>query len=214
MKLKKIASICGKSKCIFLYDVRDSEGTVTQWIGDGGAAYPAFDLPYLERESVFAVLDVPDKQREKYYFRHITEAPQEINFADTDPKEKYISDPKMSVVYDGLILKPLQTRQGITFIKGGYLGPLEDVLAVARLYERITPSGGTYIVVKAGLLIEAVITPYDALHEGFVSEVERLARLCREALSIQRERAAAVMENQTRLFGSENEDGQEGGGGE
>ena len=61
-----------------------------------------------------------------------------INLSDTDPTEHRIDEESLSLVYDGGVLKPLQTRNGISFIQNKYLSPLEDVIDMVQLYERET----------------------------------------------------------------------------
>lgn len=82
-------------------------------------------------------------------------------------------------------MKPLKTRNGIIFIQQKYLAPLEDVLDVVQLYERVTPDGQTYVAAKAGLLIAAVIFPYRLVTEKFVNRLEEITRESRRALNAQ-----------------------------
>ena len=68
-------------------------------------------------------------------------------------------------------------------IQKKYLAPLEDVLDVVQLYERVTPDGQTYVAAKAGLLIAAVIFPYRLVTEKFVNRLEEITRESRRALN-------------------------------
>ena len=83
----------------------------------------------------------------------------------------------------GTEVKPLKARNGIIFIQQKYLAPLEDVLDVVQLYERVTPDGQTYVAAKAGLLIAAVIFPYSVINEKFVTRLEEITRESRRALN-------------------------------
>ena len=127
MKLKKVASLCGKTKMFCLYDRAERDDVVSQWLGDGYAIYPITGLPYMDEENIYSMFDISAKQQEKIIFRH-GPAPEGINLDDVDPTERRLSDDGLSVVYDGGILKPLQTRNGISFIQNEYLSPLEDVI--------------------------------------------------------------------------------------
>ena len=102
--------------------------------------------------------------------------PDALNVGDTDPDERILKDDDFSITYGGTQLKPLKTRNGIIFIQQKYLAPLEDVLDVVQLYERVTPDGQTYVVAKAGLLIAAVICPYKVVTEKFVTRLEEITR--------------------------------------
>lgn len=180
MKLKKVASLCSKTKIFCLYDREESGGEVSQWLGDSSAIYPITGLPYMDEENIYSMFDISAKQQEKIIFRH-QHAPEGINISDTDPTEHRIDEESLSLVYDGGVLKPLQTRNGISFIQNKYLSPLEDVIDMVQLYERETPQGMTYIVAKTGLFVAAVIMPYNVINEKFVYHLSALARQCSRA---------------------------------
>ena len=90
--------------------------------------------------------------------------------------------------YDGRIVKPLSTIDGMTFIQDKYLGPLEDIADYLRLFERVDADGNKYIVAKNGMEIAAIIMPYDIISVGFVEELENLAHKCRQTLEAKKER--------------------------
>lgn len=201
MKLKKVASLCSKTKIFCLYDREESGGEVSQWLGDSSAIYPITGLPYMDEENIYSMFDISAKQQEKIIFRH-QHAPEGINISDTDPTEHRIDEESLSLVYDGGVLKPLQTRNGISFIQNKYLSPLEDVIDMVQLYERETPQGMTYIVAKTGLFVAAVIMPYSVINDKFVYQLSELAQQCRRALEVQkmaRPAADPVDETQCRI---------------
>lgn len=150
--------------------------------GDGFAAYPLNGLPILDEETLCAVFDISEKQLKNTSVRRLT-MPDALNVDDTDPAERALSDDDFSIIYGGTELKPLKTRNGIIFIQQKYIAPLEDVLDVVQLYERVTPDGQTYIAAKAGLLIAAVIFPYSVINEKFVKRLEEVARESRRVLN-------------------------------
>lgn len=194
MKIKNIAAICKKQKAVVLFNRYHSDGeTVTQYMGDGAAAYPISGLPELDDESILTIFDIPEKQREDWLVRYMA-IPEGINFEDTDANERMIERGDLSIVYAGKTLRPLQTRRGLVFIEHRYLSPVSDVLDVLELYERFTPSGTPYIVAKAGFLLQAVIMPYDVINAQFVERLQELTRQCALSLDLRRqeqERAAA-----------------------
>ena len=177
MKIKSVAAICKKSECLFLYD-RESTGNVSQWVGDGVAIYPIVNIPYMETENICTIFEFTEKQLEKFVIRH-TGAPEGICLEDVDRTEKILSNENLSIAYAGRILRPLLTSRGLVFIDTKYLSPLADIWNIMELYERTMPSGKTYIAVKAGFLLYAVIMPYNALNETFVTQIEKLTRQCR-----------------------------------
>lgn len=138
-------------------------------------------LPILDEESLCAVFDISEKQRENISVRRAA-MPESVNTDDTDPAERVLKDDDFSIIYGGTELQPLKTRNGIMFIQRKYLAPLEDVLDMVQLYERVTPDGQSYIAAKTGLLIAAVIFPYNVVNEKFVTRLEEIARECRRVL--------------------------------
>lgn len=70
MKLKKVASLCSKTKIFCLYDREESGGEVSQWLGDSSAIYPITGLPYMDEENIYSMFDISAKQQEKIIFRH------------------------------------------------------------------------------------------------------------------------------------------------
>ena len=82
MKLKKVASLCSKTKIFCLYDREESGGEVSQWLGDSSAIYPITGLPYMDEENIYSMFDISAKQQEKIIFRH-QHAPEGINISDT-----------------------------------------------------------------------------------------------------------------------------------
>ena len=202
MKLKKVATLCAKSKYYVLFDKIDSTGEITQWLGDGYSLYPLNGLPILDEETLFAVLDVSEKQREKAVV-HRDNMPGTFNADDTDPAETALNEGDIPLILGGTVLQPLMTRKGITFIQRKYLEPLDDMLGMIQLFERVAADGQPYIVAKAGLLIAAIIMPYDAIKESFVLQLENMAGECRRTLNSKAQEEQAAEENmQSSLFES------------
>lgn len=180
MKLKKVAALCGQKGVFILFNQVDSDGEVVcQWLSDGIAAYPMAGLPYMDTDNICAMFDISEKKQEKLAFRH-KNAPESINWDDTDPSERQLGDPKLCVRYECRELLPLRTSEGIVFIQEKYLAPLDN-LDYMRLYERRS-TGGVYIVAKVGMMIQAVIMPMDVVNEGFVDQMDDLTDMCRAAL--------------------------------
>ncbi len=162
MKFSKMIGLCKKAKRVFVYEEYSGE-TVMQYIGDGNAAYPIFDMPRLDKNGIFAVMDVPEKNKSDYYYI-CTPIPEDISFEDisfkdSDKTETLVKPLPISIGFAGQLMKPLQTQSGIMFIDERYLKPLSDVYDVLELYERTSDSGKRYIVAKAGFLLQTVIMP-------------------------------------------------------
>lgn len=140
MKLKKISSLCNKNKRYILYDKMDSTGKITQWLGDGNAAYPLDGLPLLNEDSLCRMFDISEKQRDNIYFDH-AEWRDIINVEDTDPDETKAEEMELGIVRNGRQQVPLMGRDGIVFIDGKYLSPLEDEIDMLMLFERKNARG-------------------------------------------------------------------------
>ena len=181
MKLKKVGAICNAGGCYYLINQTDADGeNVYQWLGDGRSAYPLVGLPVMDVENICAMFDITEKKREKLIMRQM-DAPDTMNWEDTDPLERQIGDPKLCVRYDGRDLLPLETTAGITFIQEKYLLPL-DGLEYMRLYERRGTDGGLYIVAKIGMILQAVIMPMDLPDKNFMELLNDLTSQCQDAM--------------------------------
>lgn len=179
MKIKSIAAICKKRKCVFLYDKKGEDYT-SQWVSDGSAIYPIINIPYMETDNLCTIFEFTEKQQKDFMIRHAA-IPEGISLEDTDYTEKILQSDNISISYAGRLLKPLYTSKGMIFIDSNYLSPLVDIWSIMELYERTAQSGQTYIVAKSGFLLYAVIMPYEVLNETFLKAVEKLACECRIA---------------------------------
>ena len=181
MRIKKVGAICNAGGYYYLMDERDAAGEVVgQWLGDGRSAYPLVGLPVMDLENICAMFDITEKKREKLVMRR-ADVPDSMNWEDTAPLERQLDDPKLCVRYDGRDLLPLETTAGVTFIQEKYLLPL-DGLEYMRLYERQSASGGLYIVVKIGMILQAVIMPMDLPDKDFMEALNDLTSQCRDAM--------------------------------
>ena len=181
--MKSIARVCAQEKRIFIHDQKDENGdTVMQWIGDGVAMYPALDLPTLDESSIYAIFDIPEKNRNKYFFRHDMDMPENVSFADAVPCENILDPVNIDLCTAGRVLRPMNTQRGLAFLDAKYLLPLADTLDAVEIYERLTPGGNVYFAAKAGFMVLALITPCDIITTMLVDELEGLTRQCRFAL--------------------------------
>ncbi len=202
MKLKTIAQLCKKRKCYFLFDKPSDAGGITQWLGDGCAAYILDGMPLLNKESLCRVLDIVGKQQEKMILRQL-EVPEGLCLDDTDPGEAMVERMEPGIYYNGKELLPLLTREGIVFIQKRYLSPFDGGENLVELYTRKTNEGQTYIAVKAGLLIRAVIFPVNVVDAKFMNQIGDLVRECRRVI----EKPEAEEQNTFQLSWEEEEPG-------
>lgn len=64
MKIKKAFDICKKNKSIYISMTSEGE----QWLSDGNAVYPIFELPLLNENYICKLYDINDAQRDKITF--------------------------------------------------------------------------------------------------------------------------------------------------
>ncbi len=185
MKLKKIAQLCNKEKTYILYDHANSSGWITQWLGDGCAAYPLAGVPLLDEDSLCRLFDISDKRRDKLIIQRL-EKPSAICMEDTDPAEVQVQALEPNICDRGRELIPLKARDGIIFIQKKYLSPFDREENMIELYQRKT-GGESYIAVKTGLLVRALIFPVRTVNDKFIEQLSFLLRECQRTAENQAE---------------------------
>lgn len=186
MKLKQIEAILKAEKTIIV-----SETPACQWLGNGAAFYPVYNLPKLTQDNIFTMFDIAEDKRDKFYFEE-RELPSFINFEDGDESEEMLDRGSIAFYAQGRTLEPLKTSQGIAFINTRYLKPFTDSQAGYELYERTDKLGRPYIVVKSGFVLLGVISPYDLVNEGFVQTLEEILNLSKVTLFNKQEKSQAA----------------------
>lgn len=179
MKIKKIIANCKSRGQLYIYDHGDS----TQWISSGAAFYPIFDLPKFDPDTICTTYDITDKQQDKMVIQREPELPGWICFDDYCENEHQVEPSRMRIIAQGKTLIPVLTSVGIQFVDDRLLDPLSDTPSDdLSFFERITDYGRIYFAVKQGLMITAVIAPFDILTDDFVDEVKSIATQCEIAL--------------------------------
>ena len=186
MKLKQIEAILKAEKTIIV-----SETPSCQWLGNGAAFYPVYNLPKLTQDNIFTMFDIAEDKRDKFYFEE-RELPSFINFEDGDESEEMLDRGSIAFYAQGRTLEPLKTSQGIAFINTRYLKPFTDSQAGYELYERTDKLGRPYIVVKSGFVLLGVISPYDLVSESFVQTLEEILNLSKVTLFNKQEKSRAA----------------------
>lgn len=185
MKIKQVENILKGTKYITLYNDENC-----QWVSDGNAVYPLYNMPWLDQESLFTMLDVPSDSRNKYTFRCFKLSTVSLNFADVVPGEKVLDRNMMTLNVKGRTIEPLKTSNGIIFLDIKYLKPFADEQSV-ELYERGTENGVTYIAVKSGLMLLGIIMPFDPLDDTFVEQLAELTNLSAYQWELKKQRKDA-----------------------
>lgn len=184
MKFKVISNICQKKKTAIIFDrvTVNSAGmeVCQQYISDGSAIYPVIGLPYINEETLLTMWDVPEKQRDSWTVRTLP-VPDCIDFRDTIAVDSQVRETDFVLYQNQSKLRAIETSRGIVFIDLGYLAPLADSFDVMQMYERISDDGQLYIVVTAGLWLQAIVFPRKLINEDFIKKLNYILDGCKNA---------------------------------
>lgn len=188
MKFKVIGNICKKKKTAIIFNrvTVNSAGmeVCQQYISDGSAIYPVIGLPYINEETLLTMWDIPEKQRDSWTVRTLL-APDCIDFRDTIAADSQVRETDFVLYQNQSKLRAIATSRGIVFIDLGYLAPLVDSFDVMQMYERINDAGQLYIVVTAGLWLQAIIFPYKIIDKDFIEKLDYILNECETSLKWQ-----------------------------
>lgn len=177
MKIKKIVDMCRRDGVVRIYG---GEGG-TQWISNGYACYPLYDVPELSEDEFFTVFDFSAKQRDETVFQRAA-LPDSLSFKDFDATERGCEKLSPSIPYGSRLLIPYKTVRGIKFLDSEYLEPLIGESGESQVFERISKKGEAYFAIKVGMCLRAVVMPFNAVNRSFVDNIEKIYSLCRDAL--------------------------------
>lgn len=182
MNIKKIIDICKKSGTLIIFEGKDG----LQWIGDGAAFYPLYNLPNFDTESICRAYDITEKQAAKMHFRD-EPLPDVLNFQDTHPDEIQC-EREEALFGGGYGITPIITSEGMLFINGRYLLPIAGAAdEMLYIFERKTKDGQIYFAVKQGFMLIALIWPFDCINEKFVKRLKSISEQCEITLKRKQE---------------------------
>ena len=174
MIIKKIIDLCKKSLICKIYKTRDG-----QFISNGSGFYPITGLPVFDEDTFCLTYDIP---KGKIHFSEEGRLPEHIDISDNTDEEVECEILPVNLAYHSKCLIPVVTGTGIKFIDSKYLSPLSDNDNMLSIFERESELGGTYFVLKNGMLFSGIVMPFEVITVEFVAEVSRLAELCKVAL--------------------------------
>lgn len=131
MKIKAVESLLKQTKFITLYD--DDR---CQWVSNGHACYPLRNMPLLDADSIFTMLDVPEEKKDKYIFRRDELSASGLDFSDNVTAERVFDRDLLALSMGGKEIEALRSHSGgILFFDTAFLKPFADEESV-ELYER------------------------------------------------------------------------------
>ena len=184
MLIKKIVSICTKNGI-----VRKIQDDDFQWLGDGVGFYPLTDVLDFTEKSFCAVFDIPQKKADKMHFSFDETVPEGFNFGDSDAEEVQTEfEFDVSIVYGGKCLMPIKASDGIAYLDKAYFQPIADRNEdITYIFERHSESGTQFFVIKVGLVVVAVILPFNRITEQFSDTLKNISLLTRVKLENMKE---------------------------
>lgn len=195
MKIKKMIAICKQNKCITLFNSKDG-----QWLSDGHAVFPMYDLPVFDGDSICRTYDITEKQQSKIVFRFEATLPTALNFEDTVDDEQLLTNGDLILLDGGRKLIPYITESGIAFLDGKYLDVVSDYEESGiDVYARRNTYGNLYFAVKSGFILIGIILPEKVINNDFVKRIKNLSQMCEVALF----NDSTVENNQQNMFEKE-----------
>lgn len=185
MKLKDIAAILRAGRIIYIIEGKDG-----QWLGDGCCAYPIYGLPHMEQDNMRTLLDIPEKQWDRY---NVINKRFLFDESDNALDEFQLADIGVSLSHLGTVAIPLVGNRKLFYILPKYIKPFQDGKSYSY-FARKTSDGNYNIVVKEGFLLRGVIVPYDIVNEKFIDTLELVCSLSRDILSKKRDDKLRSME--------------------
>ncbi|MBR5342587.1 MAG: hypothetical protein IK149_01675 [Oscillospiraceae bacterium] len=201
MQIKQIAKLVKQSGELQLWTDAEQD---TQWICNGYGAWPLYGFPFLDSDSVLAVLDIPEKDREKII---VTEkAPPDGICLKDEASEEELPDPPISICYGGELLLPLETSEGLLLVDPNLFKPLRDVQPLT-VHVRKTKRGEAYLAAKGGMLLHGILWPRNLKTYGALPDLlGRIAGGLTESITRDAEKLPDEEDDQIEL-GEDDDDG-------
>ena len=177
MKIKKIVDMCRREGTVKI--MIDENGV--QWLSNGYACYPLYDVPTLTEDEFYTIFDFSPKQRNETVFTRTT-FPDSICNDDNHPTDQYCDRLSQYIPFGSRLLIPFSNASGIKFIDDEYLAPLVGESDKVEVYERTSKHGDSYFAVKVGMTLRAIIMPFNAINKSFVDNIGEIYSLCKNAL--------------------------------
>lgn len=181
MKISKIARLCKQAGHIWLSTYyKNTEAMPYQWLSDGSAFYPLFNMPHLDEETVIPALSFTDKEAKKMLIEH-TEFPSMLDWSDWHESDIALGDPVFcweDENTEAIIEAYNAPGIGAVMIQRKYIQPLRADSDFPELYLRGGRNG--YVIVKQGLLLSAIILTFRPDPERTVKQIEDFAALVKQ----------------------------------
>lgn len=170
MKIKKAFETCKKQGMIYIFRNEYDE----QYLSDGVAVYPVFDLPKLNEDYICRLYDITDSQRNKIEFNIFERLPA-MDLSDVTDSETPAAIWDISLIYNGANIIPITTDEGVMFINQLYLKPFTDMPQnEMQITKRVDESSTPYFCIKFGMVAYGFIYPIQVVNKEFVKKIQSL----------------------------------------
>lgn len=175
MKFSKIAAIMKKTKTAIL--MTDEDGV--QWLSSGAAIYRLDGMPTLDEDTVLTVLGVADDAKDKWCTATFRGEGGLLADYTADEEEITAEDADISVIYNGHLLTPIYTMNGMLWLDTTLLAPTEKKDMDYRKFFVRRTGKGRCIAVKEGMVLTAVIMELDMWKDSGLSDrLKNMAYCC------------------------------------
>ena len=157
MKFNKVAAICKRRKCVYIYNDPESGA---QWLGDGCGIYLLEGMPRLaSTDEVLRLFDVPESKRDDYYCK-FEDLPSGIDFTDGPGVHgDGVKSKTATIGWLGESFQLFEDGNELYAINEVYLAPFAGDLSYIKYHRREMKGGGFMLGVNVGLGLQAVICP-------------------------------------------------------
>lgn len=170
MKFDNVLKICKQKRKFIVF----RENPKVQWLGDDIAVYLASNYPQFTPEYLTAAASLKPDEVTACLFKNI-DFPDLIDSSDDMEDENFLDISEITINFPKGEYTPVFTSKGIRFIKTEYFSPFQKDDEIT-LFERETPHGDMYFVIKVGMFVRAIIrAQYDYLDVAAVAYLEKIA---------------------------------------
>jgi hypothetical protein len=168
VKIQKIVDLCKRSGKMYMTETEDC-----QWIGNGYAIYPLYDLPELTAEELCTRYGITEEQQDKMILndKRVSEYGG-IDFGPIKADEEPAEVVKLGLYYGGTRFIMLQSKGGISFVPGILLSPYKEEI---QFWRRVSSSGIEYFVLTAGMFVVGIVFPEIGIRANLAAEIKEVA---------------------------------------
>lgn len=169
MKIQKIVDICRKSGELYITKTKDA-----QWIGNGQAIYPLYDLPELSAEELCTIYSISEEQRDKMILNDRRESDYSgVDFGGVAGSENAAEVISPGILYGGALFVMLRCGDEINFVRRIYLAPFKEEVQFWRRECGI----GAYYVITAGMFVKGIVFPDRDVRAVIAADIKEIAKV-------------------------------------